>query len=140
MPIDRLFAGTDALASAMSAEKLRMTTAAENLANAGSTAPVDGGRPYARQRVVFEEVVDRLGRPAGGVSATVVQSPRYEQRYDPDHPHADPQTGLVTSADIDPILELTDLMIANRAYKADVNAAKGLMRMHEQALSLGGNG
>ena len=132
-----LFGGLETSSSAMSAERLRMTVASENLAHADSTQPLANGKPYARQRVLFQEVLGEHGKPTGAVSAEVVESPNIFSDMIPDHPHADPETGMVTSSDIDPILELTDLMVANKAYEANANAARGLLRMHEQALRLG---
>lgn len=132
-----LFRGMNISTSALDAEKKRMTVSAENLAHAGSTQKLDNGLPYARQRVHFQEVMDHLGNPSGKVAATVVDSPRYLQRYEPDHPDADPETGLVTLSDIDPILELTDMMVAGKAYDANANAVRGFLKMHETALRLG---
>ena len=137
MSEDGLFKGIHAASSAMSAEKLRMTVASENLAHAGSTAPQANGLPYARQRVTFETVLDKLGNSTGAVTAKVVKSPEYIERYDPQHPHADPETGMVVEAEIDPILELTDLMVANKAYESNANAVRGLLQMYDQALRLG---
>lgn len=134
---DRLFGSLEISASAMSAERLRMTVASENLAHAGDTKAPGEGLPYARQRVLFTAVLDQRGRSNGEVDADLVSSPRYIQRYEPGHPHADPVTGMVTTPEIDPILELTDLMVASRAYDANANAARGLMRMHESALRIG---
>ena len=126
-----------ASASAMAAERSRMTVASENLAHAGDTHRLANGLPYARQRVVFSSVLDQLGQQTGEVSAKVVQSPRYQHRYEPDHPDADPDTGMVVESQIDPILELTDLMVASRAYEANADAARGIMRMNDAALRLG---
>jgi flagellar basal-body rod protein FlgC len=137
MPND-LFAGFDAAASAMSAERARMTVATENLANAGSTKRLADGLPYARQRVSFQSVLDETGRPTGEVAAEVVKSPAYLKRYDPSHPDADKE-GMVTEADINPILELVDLLTASKSYEANANATRGIIRMHEAALRLGDN-
>lgn len=137
MPFDAMFKGMDAATTAMGAESTRMNVASENLAHAGSTRKLDNGMPYARQRVVFQEVLDDQGKSTGRVEATIVDSPRYLERYDPDHPDADPETGIVVQSDINPVLELTDLMVAGRAYESNSNAVRGLMRMHEQALRLG---
>ncbi len=131
-----LFGGFDISASAMSAERLRMTVAAENLANANSTNRLANGLPYARQRVIFRTELDQAGQQTGVVQTQVVASPRYEQRSDPGHPDAD-ANGMVTSADIDPILEMVDLMTASKSYDANANASRGLLRMHESALRLG---
>lgn len=131
-----LFGGFDISASAMSAERLRMTVAAENLANANSTRRQADGMPYARQRVLFRTALDQAGQQTGQVRSEVVASPRYAQRLDPSHPDAD-ANGVVTSADIDPILEMVDLMTASKSYDANANASRGLLRMHESALRLG---
>lgn len=136
MPVHGLFRGVDASASALSAEGLRMTVAAENLAHAGDTAKLADGLPYARQRVHFQTVLDQHGQGTGEVQAEVQRSPRYTQRYEPGHPDADPVTGMVKEPDIDPVLELTDLLVASKAYEANSNAARGLLRMHENALRL----
>jgi flagellar basal-body rod protein FlgC len=131
-----LFRGVDASASALTAEQLRMTVASENIAHAGDTRKLANGLPYARQRVSFATELDQQGAATGRVDANVVQSPRYTQRYDPGHPDADPATGMVKEPDIDPVLELTDLLVASKAYEANANTAKGLLKMHETALRL----
>jgi flagellar basal-body rod protein FlgC len=136
MPDNTIFGGLGISSSAMSAERTRMTVASENLAHAGDTRKLANGLPYARQRVFFSTVMDQTGKPNGEVAAEVVPSPRYNHRYEPDHPNADPVTGIVTESDIDPILELTDLLVASRAYDANANAARGLVKMHESALRL----
>lgn len=137
MPIHGLFGGVDASASALSAERLRMTVSAENLAHAGDTAKQADGMPYARLRVRFATMMDQQGQATGQVEASVLKSPKYQQRYDPGHPDADPATGMVTEPEIDPVLELTDLLVASKAYESNANAAKNLLRMHESALRLG---
>jgi flagellar basal-body rod protein FlgC len=136
MPDNTLLRSLDIAASAMSAERLRMTVASENLANAGDTSAPGQGLPYARQRVLFTHVMDQHGKQTGEIAAQSVDSPRYTQRHDPSHPHADPATGMVTMSDIDPILELTDLLVASRAYDANANAARGLIRLAESALRM----
>lgn len=136
MPLHGIFRSVDIAASAMGAEQLRMTAASENMANAGATQRLEDGLPYKRQRVHFESVLDERSGTSGQVAARVVESPKYIQRYAPDHPDAD-AAGMVIEADIDPVLEFTDLMIASRAYDANSNMVRGLMRMHEQALRLG---
>lgn len=136
MPVHGLFRGVDMAASALSAEQMRMTVASENIAHAGDTSKQADGLPYARQRVRFSTVLDQQGNATGAVAAEVVKSPKYLQRYDPGHPDSDPATGMVKEPDIDPILELTDLLVASKAYESNVNAAKGLMNLYGSALRL----
>lgn len=138
MPQHGIFAAMDAATSAMGAERLRMTVASENLAHANSTRPGADGLPYRRQLVRFETVLDRAGRPDGRVAAEIVpdQQHPYISRYDPSHPDAN-EDGYVVMPDINPVLELTDMMLAGKAYEANANAVSGFMRMHEQALRIG---
>jgi flagellar basal-body rod protein FlgC len=131
-----LFSGVDAAASAMSAERLRMSVAAENLAHANDTRKLADGKPYQRQRVLFQAAMDAQNRLTGEVDASIVKTPKYEMRYDPSHPHADAK-GMVTVPEISPILELTDLLTASKSFDANANAARGLLKMHESALRLG---
>ncbi len=135
-PPTGLFAGAEISASALSAERLRMTVASENLASAGSTHRLDDGLPYKRQRVVFETVLDQAGNRTGQVQATVVDDARYSVRKDPSHPDADAE-GMVATPDISPILELTDLLVASKTYEANANAMRGFLKMHENALRIG---
>jgi flagellar basal-body rod protein FlgC len=86
-----LFAGVDIASSAMSAERVRMLAATENLARANDSTPQADGLPYRRQRVVFQGVLNQAQEPTGQVKADVVEMAKYERRYDPSHPHADAQ-------------------------------------------------
>ncbi len=139
LSIGGLFGGVDAASSAMSAERLRMNVATENLAHANDTRPLGDGKPYQRQRVLFQAAMDAQQHLNGQVDASVVASPKYQTHYDPTHPHADAH-GMVTTPDISPILELTDLLTASKSYDANANAARGLLKMHETALRLGQDG
>lgn len=136
LSISGLFGGVNAAGSAMSAERLRMNVATENLAHANDTKPLADGKPYQRQRVLFQAAMDAQQHLNGEVDASVVKSPKYETHYDPTHPNAD-ANGMVTVPDISPILELTDLLTASKSYDANANAARGLLKMHETALRLG---
>ena len=113
-----------------------MTASTENLANANDTKRQADGLPYKRQRVIFETVLDQQGRQTGEVKATLIEDPRYLSRHDPSHPDAD-ASGTVVQPDISPILELTDLLVASKAYEANSNALRGFLRMHENALRIG---
>lgn len=136
MPTIRgLFAGVDAVASGMSAERLRMTVATENLAHAGDTRRLANGLPYERQRVIFQGVLDAEGKTTGMVATKLDSSPVYERHLDPTHPDAD-KDGVVHTPDINTILEMVDLLTASKAYEANANAARGLLRMHESALRI----
>ena len=121
----------------MSAERTRMATASINLAHAGSTRP---------KRTVCHMPVSGFGLNMCSMSAVAIQAwlklKSLKARATPRSTTPiilmrTQKTGMVTMSDIDPVLELTDLMLASRAYGANSNAAKGLLRMHEQALRIG---
>jgi len=113
-------------ASALSAESLRITLSAQNLANSDSIVTPDGGA-YQRQEPVFETApVDGAGdSQALGVRVAAVvrdaRPPRME--YDPGNPLAN-SDGMIAKPAVDPIFELIDLMEATRVYQANLAAAQ----------------
>jgi flagellar basal-body rod protein FlgC len=129
-------------ASALSAQRTRMNVIAENLANANTTRTAAGG-PYRRRVVTVESEAPNFAGLLGGdaVSRGVrvsgvseVGSPRLVQL--PGHPDAS-RDGYVAMPDINPILEMTDLMTATRAYEANVTAIQAAKSMAQKALEIG---
>ena len=112
-------------ASALSAESLRITLSAQNLANSDSLETPQGG-PYRRQMPVFEtEPLSDSANPSLGVQVAGVVSDNRPARmeYDPGNPLANAQ-GMVAKPAVDPIYELVDLMEATRVYQANLAAAQ----------------
>src|SRR5207249_8678872 len=107
--------------SALTAERIRLDTIAQNIANSQTTRGPDG-RAYRRREVVFEAIPS--GQPdAGGVRVTeVVESSAPPERvYNPSHPDADAQ-GYVEMPNVNPVEEMVDMLAATRAYEANVAA------------------
>jgi flagellar basal-body rod protein FlgC len=137
-------------ASALRAERMRLDVIATNLANAQTTRTPEGG-PYKRRHVIFEaqhlgspfgETIAALGAPDDprqGVAVTgVVDDPSPPRMvFDPGHPDADKQ-GYVAYPNVNPVLEMVDLMTATRAYEANVQAVTATRRMDDAALSISG--
>jgi len=134
-----LFPAFEISASALTAERMRMSTIMNNLANATRTA--EGG-PYRRKRVVFSprgqkpEFFFRLPNMAKtqelgkGVRVQgIYQDPSpFRMVHDPGHPDANVD-GYVAMPNINPVTEWIDFMTATRAYEANLtvmNAAKGM--------------
>ncbi|MFQ6098125.1 MAG: flagellar basal body rod protein FlgC [Armatimonadota bacterium] len=127
MPVGA-FSIFDTAASALAAQRVRMDVIANNLANA-NTAGRSGGEPYRRQVVVFAERATRATAPApfaeailpGGVDVVAVVPDDGPPRlvYDPGHPDADAD-GYVHLPNVNPMLELVDMISATRAYEASV--------------------
>lgn len=136
--IDRLFAGMQAPASGMAAERVRMNIISRNIANA-STTSTSGGGPYRRQMVQFEPLLLRnLGGSLENVGVRVsrivedLETPM-ERVLLPGHPDAD-EEGMVTMPNVNTMRELADLITAMRAYEANMSVQDSFMRMAERAL------
>ncbi|HEY8416582.1 MAG TPA: flagellar basal body rod protein FlgC [Limnochordales bacterium] len=129
-------------ASGMTAERLRMDTIANNLANANTTRTAEGG-PYRRQVPVFAARETRRGARPGGFTGAGVRvvairhdpgAPRLV--YDPSHPDAGPD-GYVAMPNVDVVREMVDLITASRAYEANVTAFNTAKSMAMRALDIG---
>jgi flagellar basal-body rod protein FlgC len=142
-----LFAMLEASGSALSAERWRAEVVSANMANADTTRTAEGG-PYRRQLVVFRAhslprfplllASMRQTTPAAVSVDRVVADPTpLPRRYEPGHPDAD-SSGYVTYPNVNPVMEMTDLLSAVRAYQlnaAAVQAAKSMIQQSLQILS-----
>ena len=79
------------------------------------------------------------GSAAGGLEVAAIirdQAPP-RQVYDPSHPDADPQTGMVAYPNVDATTEMTDLLSASRAYEANVTVLNSIKQMAQRSIDLG---
>ena len=144
-----IFDAINASGSALTAERLRMDVAAENLANAQTTRGADGG-PYRRKSVVLEQAaagsfgaalrsaMGARGAAAPGgvqVAGIVEDQSDFKLVYDPGHPDADPQ-GYVRMPNVNPVTEMVDLISAQRGYEANVTAIQAAKSMFGKTLDI----
>ncbi len=127
-------------AAGLTVEKLRMETAALNLANANSTAP-PGVEPYRPMSVVNKAV--SFSQQLVGGELSPMPEPAVEPQlaaprmvYDPAHPHAD-ANGFVAYANVDSLTEMVTVMRATRAYEANIKAINAAKAMAQRALDIG---
>jgi len=119
----------DVAGSAMTAQSVRLSTVASNLANADSVAGMPDAVYRAKQPVFSAEPV--AGDPSlAGVQVTQVTESTAAplKRYEPGHPLADAQ-GYVYAPDVDPVAQMVDMISASRSYQANVevfNTARDL--------------
>ena len=59
----------------------------------------------------------------------------YKMIYDPSHPDAD-EEGYVKMPNINAVTEMVNLMVASRAYEANVTAAEAAKSMIRSALQI----
>jgi flagellar basal-body rod protein FlgC len=143
------FGALDIGASALSAQRLRMDTISQNIANANTTRTEDG-TPYRRRIVVFQEqsngipfsqyLSDSSKQQYLGKGVKVSQiaedpSP-FRKVYDPGHPDADAD-GYVEMPNIDVVTEMVNMISATRAYEANVTSINTTKSMAMKALEIG---
>lgn len=125
--------------SALEAQRIRMNTIASNMANAQTTKTEAGG-PYIKKDVLFQTMP--LNKTAGeglnGVRVTGIVDDTKPPLviYDPGHPDAD-ENGNVTMPNINVIEEMVNMMMALRAYEANVRAFNTSKGMYQKTLELG---
>ena len=143
------FTALESSASALTAQRLRMDTISENIANAGTTRTEDG-TPYRRKTVIFEAASidapfssylskasrERLSGGGVRVSAIVHDNSPFKSVYDPGHPDAD-ENGMVQMPNVDVVTEMVNMISATRAYEANVTAINTTKSMASKALEIG---
>jgi flagellar basal-body rod protein FlgC len=146
------FDGYNVATSGMSAQRTRINVVSANIANAQTTHSKDGG-PYKKQNVVFEEVLldtqknalkkENLSGgmkeavPSVGVKVQQVVDSKEAPvlKYDPAHPDAN-KDGYVAFPNINPVIEMTDLIEALRSYEANLSAFQTQKTMDTKTLDI----
>lgn len=132
--------GIDSSASALAAERVRMEVITQNIANANTTRGLDG-KPYQRQQVVFEQVLQNAQGGTTGPQKVEVARIAKDSRpprliFNPGHPDANPD-GMVALPNINIHEEMADLIVASRAFEANLAVVKNARAMAFQTLSIG---
>ncbi len=148
----------------LSAQRVRVNTISSNIANAQTTRTDEGG-PYRRKEVVFKAINfnDYYNKALGeSANSAKYQDPLNEgdfgktvnpaimsvivdkisrddkepkMKYDPQHPDAN-TNGYVAYPNINPVIEMADLVEATRSYQANVSAFQSAKDMANSAISL----
>lgn len=123
-------------ASGLTAQRLRLDTISNNLANVNTTHGLDG-KAYRRQMPVFQAMYPDLAGPGGVRVIGILEDKRQGKlSYEPGHPDAN-QEGYVEYPNVNTVTEMADMIAANRAYEANVTALQALKSMALKALELG---
>lgn len=143
------FNSIDISASGLTAQRLRMDTISQNIANA-ETTKTENGTPYRRKVVMMQE---RGGKPfsdflknasstdggtGSGVRVTKIaedNSP-LKKVYDPSNPDADKE-GYVSMPNVDIVTEMVNMISASRSYEANITALNTTKSMALKALEIG---
>ena len=143
-----LFQSFDICASGMTAQRFRMDTIAENIANVNTTRTEDG-TPYRRKIVTFEEkeitpsfsdvlsnTTQFQGNGVKVASVTEDYETDFVMEYEPSHPDAD-ENGYVSYPNVNTVTEMTNLIDASRAYEANATAFDASKAIAQAGLQIG---
>ncbi|GAX86821.1 flagellar basal-body rod protein FlgC [Lebetimonas natsushimae] len=149
----------------LSAQRFRINIISENIANANTTRTDEGG-PYRRKEVIFkavpfENIINKelennadfhkyenpLDEPSENnaqakppietviVDKVVRDDSKPILKYDPTNPDAN-KDGYVAYPNINPVIEMADLLEATRAYQANVAAFQSAKTMANSAINI----
>lgn len=148
----------------LSAQRFRINIISSNIANANTTRTAEGG-PYRRRSVIFKatdfsEILNRkikddsnmleyenpLNDPSSPKDAdpsimsvvvhkVVRDDKEFRLKYEPNHPDANDE-GYVSYPNINPVIEMADLIEATRAYQANVAAFNSTKSIAQSAIDL----
>ncbi len=156
--------GFDISGYGLSAERFRINIISSNIANANTTRTSEGG-PYRRREVIFKAVnfnkelneqidnnnnfldsedplnANNLKESANPaimavkVDKIVRDDSPFKMKYDPSNPDAN-KNGYVAYPNINPVIEMADLIEATRAYQANVAAFQSSKAMAQSAIGI----
>ncbi|HEY7087418.1 MAG TPA: flagellar basal body rod protein FlgC [Tepidisphaeraceae bacterium] len=132
-----MFDALDIPASALLAQRARMDTIANNMASADIAGNTEQGvEPYRRRFVLFAP--GQPGDPSKpGVHVEGVgkdQAP-FRKVHEPGHKYAD-KDGYVQYPNVEPTIEMVNMISASRAYEANVTMMETIKQMINSTLRL----
>ena len=155
--------GFDISGYGLSAQRFRINLISSNIANANTTRTDEGG-PYRRREVIFKAIdfsdllanqmkkngflkdENTINDPAARdfpqpplmsvkVDKIIRDDSPFKLRFDPSNPDAD-ENGYVALPNVNPVVEMADLIEATRAYQANVAAYQSTKTMAQSAIDL----
>ena len=148
----------------LSAQRFRMEIISSNIANANTTRTSEGGA-YQRKEVVFRAIefdkvlneqlankthllsnenpldegfLQENANPAIMsviVDKVVRDESEFKYKFEPSHPDANAQ-GYVAYPNVNPVIEMSNLIEATRAYQANVSALQSAKSIAQSAIDL----
>ncbi|MBN1840103.1 MAG: flagellar basal body rod protein FlgC [Campylobacterales bacterium] len=148
----------------LSAQRFRMDLISSNIANANTTRTSEGG-PYQRKDVVFKAIdfsktlndkiaennnmleyenplddsfLQENANPAimsVVVDKVVRDESEFTYKFEPSHPDAN-EEGYVAYPNVNPVIEMANLIEATRAYQANVSAFQSAKAIAQSAIDI----
>jgi flagellar basal-body rod protein FlgC len=127
-----MFGSLDAAASGVALGRTWMDAISDNVANVNTVRPA-GQQPYRAQLVVAKSRPGTEGVDAAGITQ---QGGQPEVAYDPENPLAD-KSGYVTRPVVDLGTEMTNMIVAQRLYQANLSIMTAAKEAYQAALGIG---
>jgi flagellar basal-body rod protein FlgC len=121
---------------AMSAQLVRLNSAASNLANAGSISSTSDSAFRALKPVFQAEYEGNTGKASVSVLGVVQSNAAPQRRYEPGHPLADAQ-GYVHVAAVDANAELVEVVETSRQYRNNIEVLETAKSLTLETLRMG---
>lgn len=148
--ISGIFGALNISSSGMNAQRARIDVISSNVANVHTTR-VEGGSYYKRQMIVLRETKmspdfssilnDELGLGISDqlsgvkiVNVTTIDEPP-KMIYEPNHPDAN-EEGMVSYPNINIIEEMINMIMASRAFEANLTVFNTAKEMISQSLEI----
>jgi flagellar basal-body rod protein FlgC len=127
--------------SALTTHRIWMNAIADNLANINTVRPMNEAA-YQERFIIAQEIPSSPNNPVGvggGVAPVAVEfgDPEGVVYYDPQHPFAD-ENGLVRRPDVNLADQMTNLILAQRAYQLNLAVVDRARDSYMQALQING--
>jgi flagellar basal-body rod protein FlgC len=131
-----LFGALDAASSGLSVSRIWLDAISDNVANINTMSRTDQ-EGFRSRMVVISSRASAPGEPGGAeVTRIVKRGGDLEEVYDPSHPLAD-ENGIVLGSNVDLSIEMTDMIIAQRAYQANVKMIEVATDTYRAGLRIG---
>ncbi|MFN5496604.1 MAG: flagellar basal body rod protein FlgC [bacterium] len=131
-----MFTSFDISTSALVANRTRLDAISANIANIDVPVDPKSKNPPFSEQVVYFAQGDPVSGNANGVHVAAIQ-PRndFRRAFEPWNPLAD-RDGYVRYANIDPVVQQANAMLATRNYDANLAAIEAAKTMISSSLSI----
>lgn len=130
-----MFGALDTSTSGLVAQRTRAQAISANVANRDANFDHNGENiPFKRRIVVFAPGDPATGNSQGVHVREIMLDPKFQLKWDPDHPAA--VNGYIKTTNIDPMMEQVNMLEASRAYEANIAAAEATKSMMQTSLRL----
>ncbi|MGH1489477.1 MAG: flagellar basal body rod protein FlgC [Acidimicrobiales bacterium] len=109
---------------------------ADNVANINNVSPTSGAAFQERFVIAQAQESRRGGYEGAYVEKVELGDPNGQVVFQPEHPMAD-EEGFVRVPSIDLAQQMTHMLVAQRAYQANVSAFRSARDAYQRALEIG---